>query len=161
MAHIAYHFKTSQLPGNPKRKTALLVNPPVYGTQYWAESAQPYGLLRIARLRAKRVHIAFIHTDHNRRRVPVVVMKPHTYQPFDPLWVIIFRHQPGLFPHPADLVAPTSHGFRGHLNTMGRLGRRGACGTIPGNVAWPDFEYAASGDGGGGVFAPLPRRNPC
>ena len=50
MAHIAYHFKTSQLPGNPKRKTALLVNPPVYDTQYWAEWAQPYGLLRIARL---------------------------------------------------------------------------------------------------------------
>ena len=53
MAHIAYHFKTSQLPGNPKRKTALLLNPPVYDTQYWAEWAQPYGLLRIARLLEK------------------------------------------------------------------------------------------------------------
>ena len=58
MAHIAYHFKTSQLSGNPKRKTALLVNPPVYDTQYWAESAQPYGLLRIARLLANRVPAA-------------------------------------------------------------------------------------------------------
>jgi hypothetical protein len=50
MAHIASHFKTSQLLGNPKRKTALLINPPVYDTQYWAEWSQPYGLLRIASL---------------------------------------------------------------------------------------------------------------
>ncbi len=50
MARILYHFKTADLSGNPKRKTALLINPPVYDTQYWAEWSQPYGLLRIARL---------------------------------------------------------------------------------------------------------------
>jgi hypothetical protein len=50
MAHIVRHFKTSQLPGNPKRKTALLINPPVYDTQYWAERSQPSGLLRVTRL---------------------------------------------------------------------------------------------------------------
>jgi len=50
MAQISYHFKTSDLPGNTKKKTALLINPPVYDTQYWAEWSQPYGLLRIARL---------------------------------------------------------------------------------------------------------------
>lgn len=38
------------LPGNPRRKTALLINPPVYDTQYWAEWSQPYGLLRIGAL---------------------------------------------------------------------------------------------------------------
>jgi hypothetical protein len=43
-------FCVSTLPGNPRRKTALLINPPVYDTQYWAEWSQPYGLLRIAAL---------------------------------------------------------------------------------------------------------------
>jgi len=47
---IACRFKTSDLSGEPKEKTALLINPPVYDTQYWAEWSQPYGLLRIARL---------------------------------------------------------------------------------------------------------------
>jgi len=50
MAHIVHHCKTSQVPGNPKRKTALLINPPVYDTQYWAEWSQPFGLLRVTRL---------------------------------------------------------------------------------------------------------------
>jgi hypothetical protein len=36
--------------GDPAEKTALLINPPVYDTQYWAEWSQPYGLLRIAHL---------------------------------------------------------------------------------------------------------------
>ena len=43
-------FDPTDLPGDPTRKTALLINPPVYDTQYWAEWSQPYGLLRIARL---------------------------------------------------------------------------------------------------------------
>ncbi len=43
-------FSVSMLPGNPRRKTALLINPPVYDSQYWAEWSQPYGLLRIAAL---------------------------------------------------------------------------------------------------------------
>ncbi|MBM3298970.1 MAG: hypothetical protein FJY85_03350, partial [Deltaproteobacteria bacterium] len=43
-------FSTLDLPGDPQQKTALLINPPVYDMQYWAEWSQPYGLLRIARL---------------------------------------------------------------------------------------------------------------
>lgn len=46
-------FRMCTLPGNPRRKTALLINPPVYDTQYWAEWSQPYGLLRIAALLKK------------------------------------------------------------------------------------------------------------
>src|SRR3989442_9274511 len=46
-------FDAGDLHGDPKRKTALLINPPVYDTQYWAEWAQPYGLLRIAALLKK------------------------------------------------------------------------------------------------------------
>ena len=45
---IARHFSPDALPVNPRRKTALLINPPVYDTQYWAEWSQPYGLVRIA-----------------------------------------------------------------------------------------------------------------
>lgn len=51
--HIERQFSISSLPGFPRRKTALLINPPVYDTQYWAEWSQPYGLLRIAALLRK------------------------------------------------------------------------------------------------------------
>ena len=47
-AKIARQFERSLLGGTPPRRTVLLINPPVYDTQYWAEWAQPYGLLRIA-----------------------------------------------------------------------------------------------------------------
>jgi len=47
---ISRRFSVNDLPVNPRRKTALLINPPVYDTQYWAEWSQPYGLLRIASL---------------------------------------------------------------------------------------------------------------
>ena len=40
--------------GDPRRKTALIINPPVYDTQYWAEWSQPYGLVRIAALLRKQ-----------------------------------------------------------------------------------------------------------
>jgi len=46
-------FSPSSLEINPKRKIALLINPPVYDTQYWAEWSQPYGLVRIAALLKK------------------------------------------------------------------------------------------------------------
>lgn len=46
-------FSPKSLPGDPRRKVALLINPPVYDTQYWAEWSQPYGLLRIAALMKK------------------------------------------------------------------------------------------------------------
>lgn len=45
-----HSFHPTDLPGDSAQKTALLINPPVYDTQYWAEWSQPYGLLRIARL---------------------------------------------------------------------------------------------------------------
>lgn len=47
---ISRSFCVNDLPVGPHRKTALLINPPVYDTQYWAEWSQPYGLLRIAAL---------------------------------------------------------------------------------------------------------------
>jgi hypothetical protein len=61
VATIDRHFALSSLHGDPRRKTALLINPPVYDTQYWAEWSQPYGLVRIAALLAKKryKHIAF------------------------------------------------------------------------------------------------------
>src|SRR5438093_9213219 len=51
--NIEKAFSISALPGTPQRKMALLINPPVYDTQYWAEWSQPYGLLRIAALLKK------------------------------------------------------------------------------------------------------------
>jgi hypothetical protein len=53
MSIISSHFTPIALPGDPTQKTALLINPPVYDTQYWAEWSQPYGLLRIASLLKK------------------------------------------------------------------------------------------------------------
>jgi radical SAM superfamily enzyme YgiQ (UPF0313 family) len=47
---IERNFSPSAMGVRPKRRTALLLNPPVYDTQYWAEWSQPYGLLRIAAL---------------------------------------------------------------------------------------------------------------
>jgi len=53
MTQITHRFDIRDLPGDPSQKTALLINPPVYDTQYWAEWSQPYGLLRIAALLKK------------------------------------------------------------------------------------------------------------
>src|SRR2546425_8672515 len=50
---VDQHFDIRSLPGSPNRKVALLINPPVYDTQYWAEWSQPYGLLRVAALLRK------------------------------------------------------------------------------------------------------------
>ena len=50
---IARQFRPLSLPGEANDKTALLINPPVYDVQYWAQWSQPYGLLRIARLLEK------------------------------------------------------------------------------------------------------------
>lgn len=57
---IDRQFTLSSLVGNPRRKNALLINPPVYDTQYWAEWSQPYGLVRIAAL-LKKYH--YKHVD--------------------------------------------------------------------------------------------------
>lgn len=53
MAKIVHRFDVRDLPGASQQKTALLINPPVYDTQYWAQWSQPYGLLRIAALLRK------------------------------------------------------------------------------------------------------------
>ena len=52
-AAVRQHFGRSDLGGCPSRRTVLLINPPVYDTQYWAQWSQPYGLLRIAALLKK------------------------------------------------------------------------------------------------------------
>ncbi len=46
-------FSLSCVGSRFQRRRALLINPPVYDTQYWAEWSQPYGLLRIAALLRK------------------------------------------------------------------------------------------------------------
>src|SRR5882724_11007978 len=53
IGEISRHFSPDMLSVDPRRKTALLINPPVYDTQYWAEWSQPYGLVRIAALLKK------------------------------------------------------------------------------------------------------------
>ncbi|MEW6406506.1 MAG: B12-binding domain-containing radical SAM protein [Chloroflexota bacterium] len=52
-AKITSGFDIRQLPGNPGEKSALLIAPPIYDTQYWGQWSQPYGLLRIAALLKK------------------------------------------------------------------------------------------------------------
>ena len=53
MVQVATSFDIRRLPGAAGQKSALLVNPPVYDSQYWAQWAQPYGLLRIGALLRK------------------------------------------------------------------------------------------------------------
>ena len=50
---IVNRFYIADISGEPKEKTALLISPPVYDTQYWSEWSQPYGLLRITSLLRK------------------------------------------------------------------------------------------------------------
>jgi radical SAM superfamily enzyme YgiQ (UPF0313 family) len=55
-----------------RTRSALLLNPPVYDTQYWAEWAQPYGLLRIAALLQRQGYkkiwfYDFLETDADRK----------------------------------------------------------------------------------------------
>ncbi|GFP21960.1 hypothetical protein HKBW3S06_01186, partial [Candidatus Hakubella thermalkaliphila] len=61
-------FDLKMLSKNPRQKSALLINPPVYDTQYWAEWSQPYGILRIGALlkkhHYKRIELFdFMETD--------------------------------------------------------------------------------------------------
>jgi len=74
---IARRFKRDDLGGCASRRTVLIINPPVYDTQYWAQWSQPYGLLRIATLlrqyRYKRVEL-FDYWDQTEPTRPV---KPH------------------------------------------------------------------------------------
>lgn len=71
---IARQFSPLSLPGEANDKTALLINPPVYDVQYWAQWSQPYGLLRIVRLLQKmrykrRELFDFMETTGEKRRV--------------------------------------------------------------------------------------------
>jgi len=77
---IVYGFTARNAARDRRKKTALLINPPVYDTQYWAEWSQPYGLLRIGawlrNLKYKRVVLFdFLETDEA-RRVPSHRIRP-------------------------------------------------------------------------------------
>ncbi len=68
-------FDATDLPESPNTKTALLINPPAYDVQYWAEWSQPYGLLRIAALLGtlgykRRELFDFMETGQGKRTVP-------------------------------------------------------------------------------------------
>jgi len=52
-AQIDRNFSVDALGGRSTRKSALLIAPPIYDTQYWAEWSQPTGLLRVAALLKK------------------------------------------------------------------------------------------------------------
>ena len=74
MTSLTCGLDLRDLPGSPAGKTALLINPPVYDVQYWAEWSQPYGLLRIARLLTKHGYMRrelydFMETTGERRTV--------------------------------------------------------------------------------------------
>lgn len=56
LSKILANFDISQLSGFPRKKTAILIAPPVYDTQYWGQWSQPYGLLRIASLLKKHAY---------------------------------------------------------------------------------------------------------
>src|SRR5437764_15428446 len=62
----------------PGARHALLINPPVYDTQYWARWSQPAGLLRIATfLKQKGYQIDFVDCMENDARG--IVTKVHRY----------------------------------------------------------------------------------
>ncbi|HNS49983.1 MAG TPA: B12-binding domain-containing radical SAM protein [Anaerolineae bacterium] len=81
-------FCVDDLRGDPRAKTALLINPPVYDTQYWAQWAQPYGLLRIGALLKKRgykrVELFDFMETNAKRKVPQHRINPgETYEEQD------------------------------------------------------------------------------
>jgi len=73
-AEVLRGFGLKKLSGQPRRHIALLINPPVYDTQYWAQWSQPYGLLRIAALLrkygCKRIELFDFMETEDRRKVP-------------------------------------------------------------------------------------------
>ena len=72
-ASITRRFSILNLAGDPRRKTAILIAPPVYDTQYWSQWSQPYGLLRIAALlkkhRYKRIELFDFMEVHKGERI--------------------------------------------------------------------------------------------
>src|ERR671925_73123 len=79
----------------------------------------------------QQMDIECIRTDKPLMRLQVLGMPPNPGQALDPLWVVIFRHQFGAFPHPAHLMEPSSDGPRGHLQAVFRLELRRQRGPTP------------------------------
>lgn len=104
MGRLSMNFQMQDLPGEPRRKTALLIAPPVYDTQYWSQWSQPYGLLRIAALlnkhRYKQVELFDFMEVHpgekiHRHRISVGESYADRYQPEYPI-------QPHIITKPGD-----------------------------------------------------------
>lgn len=83
MTSTVTDFRLQDLPDETGNKTALLINPPVYDTQYWPQWALPYGLLRIGALLRRHgyrqvVLFDFLETSpDDRRAVPQHRIDPH------------------------------------------------------------------------------------
>lgn len=116
MGRVSVNFHVTDLPGEPRKKTALLIAPPVYDTQYWSQWSQPYGLLRIAALlnkhRYKRAELfdfmevqpgAKVHRhrinvgqSYGERNEPDYPIRPHVIKkPDDPDTLNLFRYHFG------------------------------------------------------------------
>src|SRR6185295_14602376 len=98
----------------------------------------------------QQVDIEFIRKDHPLMRLQMFALKPNARQTLDPVWVVIFGHQLGPFPHPAHLVEPAAHGFRGHCDAVFGLERRREGGTTPAGATPAigprgSFEYGPEG----------------
>src|SRR5215467_12941950 len=81
------------------------------------------------------MNIEFIRKHHEFMRLQVVMRKPNTGEPLDPVWIIIFGHKLRPFPHPADLMEPAANGFCGHRDAVFGLKRRRECRTTPSRAA--------------------------
>ena len=79
----------------------------------------------------QQMDIEFICKDHPLMHLQVLGMPPNPGQAHDPLWVVIFRHQFGPFPHPAHLMEPAPYGPGGNLQAVLRLELRRQRGTTP------------------------------
>lgn len=116
MAQVITDFRPDSLQNLAKDKTALLIAPPVYDTQYWSQWSQPYGLLRVAALLKKyqykhielfdfmevhdgeRIHQHRINPgeSHAERYEPSRPIQPHRItKPGDPNTLELFRYHFG------------------------------------------------------------------
>ena len=116
MTRILSNFSIDYLGGEPQQKTALLISPPIYDTQYWSQWSQPYGLLRISALLKKyqykqldlydfmevkegeRIHQHRINPDEvfGDREEPNRPIQPHRItKPGDPDNLELFRYHFG------------------------------------------------------------------
>src|SRR5215471_19731778 len=96
------------------------------------------------------MNIEFIRKDEYLMSLQGFDLKPNACQTLGPVRVIIFGHQLGPFPYPADLMEPASHSVCRHRNAVLGLEGRGECGTTPPGAApaigtRSRFEYRAQG----------------